>query len=1076
MNKRKTLALVFVVFCSLFFGGKGANAAVSSTAMADKAIYAGVAKCFETQFASGGMIESIVVEDFEGIDSLANGNKFIPLIGKVSDNISCNELLTTKTAKKIEKNVTNKTVNERGKILSDSGYSTKKSGSNDADYCYSYRIIAASKDFSSEEITYTPQLCVKKSESGYTFSFNNASNSKAVYFTKNSNNTITINYPGIPNKNSLNCNNGSIDSDVVYDINEYGSNCTATFKINGAGNSEWDILAKLGNEIASRIGSGRQTNIISNMATKSNKLYYAACSSYTSTSDGLTCNGTEYGGGKNAGQFSYKYSAADLIGTEVYERGSRDTAIEKLSGRKYQRISSLKFNDNEKYSLYYYYLKDVYGISDMSCNDTAGGEWDGGGRTYKAKLWWAEGKKYTTCAFNVSQANAKVNGVGSDGIFGVPMSLQDMISALDGLNPTGEPTEYVVPTSMNNTGSEDTEATCLNTAGANGLGWILCPILDLLNGATDSVYSSVVEPNLQVEPALFQGTDEDNSVRNAWNSFRDIANIFFIIMLLIVIFSQLTGIGIDNYGIKKILPKMLVAAVLINLSYLVCLLLVDVSNIAGNGFRALFDVLGTNLGTSVNFASEGGSAVDVLTGSLTSIGILGAAAGAIPMLANPAILLSLFVSALGVFVGVFFLFILLSARKAIIIVLTVISPLAVVAYMLPNTKKMFDKWWSAFTGLLLVYPIAGLLVGAGDYISKLLLTVSNNYFGALTAMIAGIAPIFFIPMLLKGSFSALGKVGGAIAGFGAGARQGFGKFARGTNAYKNLQERGMATNARWRAGVDSNGKQRDLNAFGRFIRGGNRGIAGARSQYLADVDKRNKENSLMGDGFAAAVTAMGAKARDDMVSQRLSLMQSNGIGNGKAFTLDNAFARMQSLELNSRNGALSDDEQLEMAALARGMSGMKGGASKLAGVIRGANNGSGGANNSFMSAMGKIYSDDSLVQKKLNEKDAGASAYTEGFMPGATPGEKDFAGFKDEMQRTRENGIDKYTQTIKGRMQTYEAGLNQSAAARDEYLKTLTKDDCDRISRDDKLMNSLAADDRKAFLDYASSINGGLIL
>ena len=58
-----------------------------------------------------------------------------------------------------------------------------------------------------------------------------------------------------------------------------------------------------------------------------------------------------------------------------------------------------------------------------------------------------------------------------------------------------------------------------------------------------------------------------------WNTFRDIANVIFVILLMVVIFSQLTGVGIDNYGIKKILPKLIIAAILINLSYLICLIL-----------------------------------------------------------------------------------------------------------------------------------------------------------------------------------------------------------------------------------------------------------------------------------------------------------------------------------------------------------------------------------------------------------------------------------------------------------------------------------------------------------------------
>ena len=94
------------------------------------------------------------------------------------------------------------------------------------------------------------------------------------------------------------------------------------------------------------------------------------------------------------------------------------------------------------------------------------------------------------------------------------------------------------------------------------------------------------------------------------------------------------------------------------------------------------------------------------TGPLVSVGVLAALvvmAGAI--WTNPSIILSLLVGALGIVVSIFFLFLLLAAREAAIIVLVVLSPIAVVLYMLPNTKKLFDKWLKFFEGLLLVYPI-----------------------------------------------------------------------------------------------------------------------------------------------------------------------------------------------------------------------------------------------------------------------------------------------------------------------------------------------------------------------------------
>ena len=78
----------------------------------------------------------------------------------------------------------------------------------------------------------------------------------------------------------------------------------------------------------------------------------------------------------------------------------------------------------------------------------------------------------------------------------------------------------------------------------------------------------------------------------------------FIILLLVVIFSQITGVGIDNYGIKKILPKLIIAAILINLSYWICVAFVDLSNILGNSFQAMFNGLGANISTTNEYAKK----------------------------------------------------------------------------------------------------------------------------------------------------------------------------------------------------------------------------------------------------------------------------------------------------------------------------------------------------------------------------------------------------------------------------------------------------------------------------------------
>ncbi len=343
------------------------------------------------------------------------------------------------------------------------------------------------------------------------------------------------------------------------------------------------------------------------------------------------------------------------------------------------------------------------------------------------------------------------------------------------------------------------ESNCMNSGAGESLGWVICPILSVLSGAADTIYDDFVDPALRVNPQLFTYSDDEggSATRQGWEIFRGFANAIFILLLIVVIFSQLTGIGIDNYGIKKILPKIIVAAILINLSYWICLLFVDLSDVIGNAMQRLLNGMADaiEMPNNIGGISLGG----VTFGLVTGAGILGVLAGGIwssGLMAGGGmgILVMLVTSAISIVVALLFLFLLLAAREAAIVVLTMIAPVAIVCYMLPNTKNYFDRWLKLGGGLLLVYPICGLLVGGGNFVSKVLLAAGageEGFFSAFVAMIVGIVPIFFIPMVLRNSFQAAGNLGARITNMGQRlgnrASGAVGNAMRGSEGYKNYQ-------------------------------------------------------------------------------------------------------------------------------------------------------------------------------------------------------------------------------------------------------------------------------------------------
>ena len=65
------------------------------------------------------------------------------------------------------------------------------------------------------------------------------------------------------------------------------------------------------------------------------------------------------------------------------------------------------------------------------------------------------------------------------------------------------------------------------------------------------------------------------------------ANIAFVIAFLAVIYSYITNYGIKQHDIRYMVPRIIVAAFLVNVSYYLCAILIDVSNILGTAIQEL---------------------------------------------------------------------------------------------------------------------------------------------------------------------------------------------------------------------------------------------------------------------------------------------------------------------------------------------------------------------------------------------------------------------------------------------------------------------------------------------------------
>lgn len=266
--------------------------------------------------------------------------------------------------------------------------------------------------------------------------------------------------------------------------------------------------------------------------------------------------------------------------------------------------------------------------------------------------------------------------------------------------------------STSDNASKDDDVTC----AIEKVGWILCPILESMAKISDRMFEVLADNFLHTDTSLFR---DDSGTKVAWEVARNLANVMFIIAFLVIIIAQVTSMGISNYGIKKMLPRLVVAAIAVNVSYYICQLVVDLTNILGYEVQNALADISNDIGPSVfgnatNYFATGGGAADY--GILGVITVAALASTAVWLIIGPGIAVITVV-----IITVLAILVILLLRKALIVLLIVISPIAFVLYLLPNTEKYFSKWMKMFGQLLMVFPVVGLLFGAGQLASTIIL-------------------------------------------------------------------------------------------------------------------------------------------------------------------------------------------------------------------------------------------------------------------------------------------------------------------------------------------------------------------
>lgn len=251
-------------------------------------------------------------------------------------------------------------------------------------------------------------------------------------------------------------------------------------------------------------------------------------------------------------------------------------------------------------------------------------------------------------------------------------------------------------------GEEKEEKTC--TSELTGVGWFLCPAIEKLADFADSVWG-MLEGYLVTSPLQATGSTYD-----AWKTMRDLANVLLALVFILIIISQVSNVGISNYGIKKMLPRFIIAAVAVNISYFVIQVIVDAANILGSTLLGIITApiqnmdykdVGWGALLAAILASGGTAAGATIVGGTIAASVFGI--GTLFMF----VLMAIVPGVIGIVSGL----LALVFRSAVIPVLAILAPLAFAAWILPNTQSVFDKWKKVFTGMVFLYPLAAVYYG-----------------------------------------------------------------------------------------------------------------------------------------------------------------------------------------------------------------------------------------------------------------------------------------------------------------------------------------------------------------------------
>ncbi len=229
------------------------------------------------------------------------------------------------------------------------------------------------------------------------------------------------------------------------------------------------------------------------------------------------------------------------------------------------------------------------------------------------------------------------------------------------------------------------------------ISWTVSSVNSLLNSTEDYV--------------IGKQDKSTNGVQGPWLAMRNIALTLLVLALLIIAFANVLQIDIEQYGLNRMIPKIIISIIMAYASWIIFIFFFDFTRALQNQALGLIN------------GPDGLGALGKIT--IDTSGLLDSAAGI-----GAALLLLVIV--FGTIVCAIVLLFLLLLRVVMLSFLLAVAPLAFILNIAPFTSNLYKQWWNEFWKWMFMGPVAVIIIALGSVIASSVQGHSGTINTALT--------------------------------------------------------------------------------------------------------------------------------------------------------------------------------------------------------------------------------------------------------------------------------------------------------------------------------------------------------